>query len=73
MADTGMVSRKSFQVRMAVEDLARLDRGRGTIPRERFVREAVTTALDRAEGRPPTIERVHAILDRLEREQQDAS
>ena len=40
--------KKSFTVRMEAEQLERLDRARGLIPREAFVRQAIETAIERA-------------------------
>ena len=45
------MSKKSFVIRMEVEQLERLDRVRGLIPREAFVRQAIQTAIEQIE--PP--------------------
>ena len=47
--------KKSFTVRMEAEQLERLDRARGLIPREAFVRQAIEAAineLERATAKP---------------------
>jgi predicted DNA-binding protein len=56
-----MGDKKSFTVRMAPEELERLDRARGLIPRERFVRDAIEKHIDSLEG-PEAPERPEAQL-----------
>lgn len=41
--------KKSFTVRMEAEQLERLDRARGLIPREAFVRQAIEAAINELE------------------------
>ena len=41
--------KKSFTVRMEAEQLERLDRVRGLIPREAFVRQAIEVAIEQLE------------------------
>ena len=41
--------KKSFVIRMEAEQLERLDRVRGLIPREAFVRHAIETAIEELE------------------------
>lgn len=41
--------KKAFTVRMEVEQLERLDRVRGLIPREAFVRQAIEAAINETE------------------------
>jgi hypothetical protein len=38
--------KKSFVIRMEVGQLERLDRARGLVPREAFVRHAIETAIE---------------------------
>ena len=41
--------KKSFVIRMEVEQLERLDRVRDLVPREAFVRRAIEVAIEQAE------------------------
>lgn len=50
------MNKKSFAIRMDADQLERLDRARGDVPRERFVRRAIEAAVQGVEaeqGRPP--------------------
>jgi hypothetical protein len=44
-------NKKSFTLRMDADQLERLDRARGAVPRERFARDAIMLAVNHAEVR----------------------